>query len=378
MAERAPADPTRIACLFATSGHSGVDRAVKNLIPALARRGYRIDLLKVRGHGPDLDEAPPGVRVVDLGVRHTYAALPAIVGYLRRARPAVLLSDKDRVNRTALLARALARAPTRLALRSGTTLSRDLASRRLVERLLQRLSVGWLYRLAETVITNSRNAADDMTAYTGLPRGRIQVVPNPVVPAELFEASLPHPDHRWLVPGAPPVVLGVGELCTRKDFATLVRAFALLRRARPCRLLILGRGRQREALLGLAASLGVGDDVELPGYLPSPFAYMAHAAVLAFTSRWEGNPFVLPEALAVGTPVVATDCPSGPREVLADGRYGRLVPIGDAAALAAALAATLDDPPPPERLREAARPFEIETSASAYLAAMGLSERCTR
>jgi len=364
--------PTRIACFFSTSGHSGVDRAAGHLIPALARRGYAVDLLKVRLHGPNLPEMPAGVRVIDLGSRHTYACLPAVAAYLRRERPAVLLSDKDRVNRTALFARTLARVPTRLVFSSGTTISIDLTTRGPLERWVQRNSMGRLYPFADKVIVTSSGVADDMAAYTGLARNLIRVVPSPVVPEALFGTAPPRPDHPWLSDPAAPLILSVGELCHRKGFDTLLRAFARVRAQRPCRLMILGRGGAREALLALAAELGVADAFALPGYCTDPYAYMAHADLFAFTSRWEGLGFVLIEALAVGTPVVSTDCPSGPREILADGRYGPLVPVDDAAALAAALLATLDHPLPPARLREAARPYGIEASTDAYLNAMGL------
>jgi glycosyltransferase involved in cell wall biosynthesis len=375
---------TRIACFFSTSGHSGVDRAAGHLIPALARRGYRVDLLKVRRHGPELPEVPPGVRVIDLGSRYTYACLPAIAAYLRRELPAVLLSDKDRVNRTALFARTLARlgpgrlaggaagVPTRLVFSSGTTISIDLATRGPVERWVQRHSMGRLYPLADQVIVTSAGVADDMAAYTGLRRDLIRVVPSPVVHESLFTAELPRPAHPWFGDPATPLILSVGELCYRKGFDTLLRAFARVRAQRPCRLMILGRGGERTALLALADELGMANDVALPGFVPEPYAYMAHADLFAFTSRWEGLGFVPIEALAVGTPVVSTDCPSGPREVLADGRYGPLVPVDDAAALARALIATLDHPLPAEDLREAARPYAIEASTDAYLNAMGL------
>jgi glycosyltransferase involved in cell wall biosynthesis len=366
----------RIACFFSTSGHSGVDRAAAHLIPALARRGYGVDLLKVRRHGPDLPEIPAGVQVIDLGSRHTYACLPAVARYLRRERPAVLLSDKDRVNRTALFARALARlatrVPTRLVFSSGTTISIDLATRGPLERWVQRNSMGRLYPLADQVIVTSAGVADDMAAYTGLPRHLIRVVPSPVVPESLFTDSLPRPDHPWLDDPAAPLILSAGELCHRKGFDTLLDAFARLRAERPCRLMILGRGSEREALLARAAALGVADDFALPGYVPQPYAYMAHADLFAFTSRWEGLGFVLIEALAVGTPAVSTDCPSGPREVLANGVYGPLVPVGDTAALARAMADTLNHPLPPERLREAARAYGIEAATDTYLNAMGL------
>ncbi|BBL76228.1 glycosyltransferase [Methylomagnum ishizawai] len=366
----------KIAIFVATSGHSGVDRAMKHLIPALARRGYRVDLLKVQGHGPELGPVPEGVRVVDLGSRHTYGSLGAVVRYLRAERPAALLSDKDRVNRTALLARWLAGVETRLVLSSGTTISVDLAHRGAFERWLQRNSMGKLYRFADQVIVTCEDVADDMSAYTGLPRPSIRAVPSPVVPERLFTEPQPRPDHPWFAPGEPPVILGMGELGARKDFPTLLRAFARLRRELPCRLIILGRGKQQRALEALARELGVAGEVNLPGFQPNPYGFLAHAALFAFTSRWEGLGFALIEALALGTPAVSTQCPSGPREILGDGRYGRLVPVGDDAALAQAMLDTLRDPLPPERLREAARPYGIEHSATVYLEVLGLPPHC--
>ena len=232
--------------------------------------------------------------------------------------------------------------------------------------------MGRLYPLADRVIVTSAGVADDMAVYTGLPRDLIQVVPSPVVPGSLFDADLPRPDHPWFADPGRPLILSAGELCGRKGFDTLLRAFALVRAQRPCRLLILGRGGARQALLALAGELGVADDFALPGFVPQPYAWMAHADLFAFTSRWEGLGFVLIEALAVGTPVVATDCPSGPREILAGGRFGPLVPVGDHQAMAQAIAATLDAPLPPATLRQAARPYEIEASTDAYLDAFGL------
>ena len=325
----------RIACFFSTSGHSGVDRAARHLIPALARRGFAVDLLKVRGHGPELTEVPPGVRILDLGCRHTYGCLPGLVRYLRRERPAVLLTDKDRVNRTALLGRFLARVPTRLVLSSGTTISIDLATRGPLERWVQRHSMGRLYPFADQVIVTSAGVADDMAAYTGLAHGGAsgwcprRWCPNRSSPPSCRGRTTPGS-------GTPevPLILSAGELCRRKGFDTLLRAFARVRARRPCRLLILGRGGAREDLLQLAVELGVGADFALPGFVPEPYAFMAHADLFAFSSRWEGLGFVLIEALAVGTPVVSTDCPSGPREILADGRYGPLVPVDDETGLA--------------------------------------------
>jgi glycosyltransferase involved in cell wall biosynthesis len=153
----------------------------------------------------------------------------------------------------------------------------------------------------------------------------------------------------------------------------LLRAFAKLRSARPCRLVIVGRGRQREALLSLAHHLGVAEDVDLLGFLDNPYPYMRKADLFALTSKCEGLPVVLIEALALGTPAVATDCPSGPREILRDGRYGPLVAVGDVEALAEQLMATLDHPLSRETLLQAALPYAATSSAQAYRAVLGFS-----
>jgi glycosyltransferase involved in cell wall biosynthesis len=169
------------------------------------------------------------------------------------------------------------------------------------------------------------------------------------------------------MPGQPPVILGVGELGFRKDFETLIRAFARVRRQRPCRLLILGRGRRQSQLRALAEGLGIGPDLHLPGFEANPYAFMAKAALFVLSSRWEGMPVALVEALACGTPAVATDCPSGPAEVLAGGRCGALVPVGDDAAMAAAMLSWLERRPEPAALEQAIAPYRVKASARAYL-----------
>src|SRR5690606_29880659 len=157
--------------------------------------------------------------------------------------------------------------------------------------------------------------------------------------AELDELAKADPGHRWFAAGQPPVVLGVGSLTPRKDFATLVEAFAELRRRRPARLIVLGEGPERARLERLVDDLGLSDDVDLPAFTRNPFAYMSRAAVYVLSSNLEGLPGSLIQALACGCPSVATDCPSGPREILQDGRVGPLVDVGDAGAMAAAIAA---------------------------------------
>ena len=359
---------SRIAVFFATSGRSGVDRLLINLLPELVRQGYAVDLLHVRGHGPDPDALTPDVRVVDLGASHALSALPGLVRYLRRERPDTLFSGKDRINRVAFLARRLAGVPLRQVFRYGTTPSVALPRRRWPERVLQARSLPRLYRRADRVLTPSEGVRADLVACYGVPGDRVRALPSPVLPESLLTTEQSRPDHPWFDAGEPPVVLGVGELSRRKDFATLVRAFARLRSEREARLVLVGQGGEHGHLAALARELGVAEDMDLVGFQANPYPFMAHASVLALSSRWEGLGFVLVEAMALGTPVVATDCPSGPRELLDEGRIGPLVPVGDSTALADALAGVLEAPPDMQALRRAAAPYGITAASSAYAA----------
>lgn len=360
----------RLAVFAATSGHSGVDRNLRNLIPEFARGGVAVDVLRIRGHGPYLDPVPANVRMIELGTAHVGTSLFPLVRYLRRERPAALLADKDKVNRTALWAKRLARASTRVAVRLGIHVSTNLADRGWRARLTQTFSIRQFYPWADAIIVPSRGVADDLATLGRLARQRITVIPNPVLTAELQALAHAPLDHPWFAPGAPPVILGIGELSERKDFETLIRAFARVRAVRPARLLILGRGRRQARLAALAATLGVPDDVSLPGFVANPYAYLQRAAVFAQASRFEGFANTVAEALVIGTPIVATDCPSGPREILEDGQCGRLVPVGDAAAMAEAILQTLTERRPSEPVCSVAQ-YAVADVARRYLAALG-------
>jgi glycosyltransferase involved in cell wall biosynthesis len=229
------------------------------------------------------------------------------------------------------------------------------------------------YGMADRVIAVSEGVAEDTAAVTGLPRDRIAVVRNPVVTPRLRAMAKEAVDHPWLPASDVPVVLGAGRMTRQKDFPVLVRAFARVRRERPCRLIVLGEGPDRAEIERLVGELGVGDDVSLPGFAVNPYAYMSRASLFVLSSRWEGSPNVLTEALAVGTPVVSTDCPSGPRETLQEGRFGPLVAVGDEEALARAILETMAHPLDAATLRGAVDEFTVERSADGYLEVLGLS-----
>ena len=357
----------RVGLLAAFSGAGGVERMLLNLASGIAAAGYGVDLLTIRRDSPHLCALPGGVRHLPLPGGHAWAVLPALTRYLRREPPVGLIAAKDRANRVAVLARALAGRPLPLALRLGTHLGGARGPARTAGDRLR----GIFYRRAEAVIAVSRAMADDLEPRFGLEAGRVRVIRNPVVTpglADLAAGACPHP---WLEDGEP-VIVGIGRFTRQKDFPTLLRAFAQLCRQRPARLVLLGEGAGKAACAQLASELGIADRVLLPGFAVNPYAWLARARLFVLSSRWEGAPNALAEALALGVPCVATDCLSGPRELLADGRYGPLVPVGDAGQLAAAMAATLAAPPPAETLREAVGEYRQEISAAAYLSALGL------
>jgi glycosyltransferase involved in cell wall biosynthesis len=336
-----------------------------------------VDVLRIAGHGPYLKDVWPTVRIIELGVSHVNSSLFPLMRYLKAQRPRALLTDKDRVNRVALLARCLSHVPVRTVVRIGTTVSRNLSRRSPAARLTQQLSMRYLYPHADAIILPSRGAAEDLQQFADIPESKTWVIPSPVSGDFIQRMSQEPIVHPWLRhnPGQErdiPVILGAGELCARKDFTTLIRAFCQVRRQRSCRLIILGKGRQREALLTLTRELGIADDVFLPGFVNNPYAFMHKADVFVLSSTCEGAPVVLMEALAVGVPVVSTDCPSGPSEILQNGRIGPLVPVGDSDALAAAVMQMLAHPPDMAQLQAAAQRYSIEESASRYLAALGL------
>jgi glycosyltransferase involved in cell wall biosynthesis len=228
------------------------------------------------------------------------------------------------------------------------------------------------YLQADAITAVSNGVADDIARSIGIPREAITTLYNPTITPD-FAAKASQPvAHPWFADGAPPVLLAVGRTTFQKDFPTLLRAFARVRQDRPVRLAIVGEAnaKQTARLQDLAGELDVQDAFALLGYQPNPLPYMARAAALVLSSRYEGFPNVLLEAMACGTPVVSTDCPSGPSEILDGGAYGALVPVGDDAALAAAIGATLATPPDPARLRARASIFDYRTAIARYAAVL--------
>ncbi len=357
----------RIAIFMPSLFGAGGQRSMLNLAHGIAERDYAVDLVLAQAEGAFLDEVRAPVRLVDLKASRALTSLPALVRYLRRERPEAMLSVFGYTNIIALWAWRLAGIRTRLFVNEQNTVSQEAGNAsswrgRLTPQLMKRF-----YPWANGIVVVSQGVRDDMAELTNIPRESITVIYNPsVVGAEVAEKAQAPLDHPWFQPGQPPVLVAVGRLQVQKDYPTMLRAFAQVRQARPARLLILGEGKERPMLEALIDESGLEQDVSLPGFVTNPYAYMARASLFVLSSRWEGLPTVLIEALCCGTPAVSTDCPSGPREILRDGQYGQLVPVGDADGLARAIETALNGkaPSPPS---ESWQPYDLENIVNQYI-----------
>lgn len=362
----------QLAVMLAYTGDGGVEKMVNHLLAGFVAAGVPVDLLMLKSRGGHARTIPQGVRVIDMSVATSLQALPALYRYLRRERPRALLVAKDRAGRVALLARRAAGVDTRVVLRMGMHLSGSLQGRNAVQKAARWWPVRCLYPMADAIVAVAQPIADDLSVNGRIPPDRFRVIPNPVIMPGLDALAAQPVDHPWLVPGhSEPVILAAGRLKAQKDFPTLLHALARLRQQKRARLVILGEGPDRQALLALRDHLELEDCVDFPGFQANPYQWMRAADVFVLSSRYEGSPNVLIEAMALGRPVVSTDCPGGSAELLRGGLLGPLVPVGDADALAHAILRALENPVPAADLRDAVRNYTLEHSSLAYLDVLG-------
>ena len=356
----------RLAIFLPSFAGGGAEKALLGLAGGMADRGYAVDLAVARAEGPYKTAVDRRIRVVDLKASRVLLCLPKLARYLRSDRPDTLLSTLDYANVVALWACRLAQVPTKTVVLEQNTISVSSGqSQHWRQKIMPRL-VKRFYPWADHIVGNSQGVVDDLLQITRLPRTRIHVIYNPAVTPSVQEKSRVQPTHSWFGHHQPPVVLAVGRFTPQKDFTTLIHAFARVLRTRPARLMVLGEGPGRQEMEALVKKLNLEDSVALPGFVENPYSYMANAALFVLSSRWEGLPTVLIEALSCGTPVIATDCPSGPREILAGGQYGQLVPMCNAPSLAGAILEALDGKTP-KPSPESWQPYELNRVIDQYV-----------
>jgi glycosyltransferase involved in cell wall biosynthesis len=354
--------------------------------------GYPTDIVVAKSGGPLDCSVPINARMIALSTRNDssrlfragvwisgvhyapklIAILPRLALYLRRNRPTVLITFAGGL--AAVLANRLSGGKTRIAIAAGAILSDIERNGPHLQSAIRRALFRALYSRADVIIAASRSIADDLIKTIRIDPAIVSVIPNPVLDGDFDRLAEEHTNHPWLNRDDIQVLIGAGLLARHKDFATLIKAFREVHTCKPsARLLVLGEGSERPALESLIRELRLSDSVQLPGFELNPYKLMSRSSVFVLSSKTEGFGNVIAEALALGVPVVTTECGSGPVETLEGGKYGRLVPVGNANALAVAILETLQAPPNRERLRVRGRDFSVETILPQYIKALGLA-----
>lgn len=338
-----------------------------NLANAFMARGHDVEFILMRAQGQLLPAVPAGAKLVDLGASRLRKAVLPLARHLRSKRPCAVLAAMWPLTSIAVWARHLARVPTRIVVSDHTDYTATpVGSSRAAMWKLQ-TAMRWSYPRADGIVAVSEGVAVAVARFSGLPRSRIAIIHNPVRPPSPADKREPCTAAVGWAAHEGPRLIAVGSLKPAKDFALLLAAFARLRKAANARLLILGEGPLRAELQALISRLALDGAVDMPGFVANPYPYLARADVFVLSSAWEGFGLVIVEALACGTPVVATDCRSGPREILENGRHGRLVPVGDAAALARAMCESLAGSHERAALMRRAGDFSLDAASRQYL-----------
>lgn len=350
----------------------GAERVMLALAEKFSEKGARVDLVLASFSGPYTGEVPSAIHVHDLRTGRVSKSVLSFYRFLKKYPRAVVFTTLQYSNIFCLSLKICLRIPNKVYIRESNAVSFKINRRTLRGRFFSFL-IKRVYPFADGIVAVSSGVKSDLIENFNIPECRISVIPNPVVFPEKTCSGGPllHP---WLKQGHPPVILGVGRLEKQKDFSTLLKAFATIQKTKPCRLIILGEGSERQALLKTARSLNVAEALDLPGFVADPFNFMKKAKVFVLCSRWEGFPNVLIQALACGCRVVSTDCPFGPSEILENGKYGILVPVGDADKLANALESALVDQPFVNNHIDWSERYSIEKIVVNYLRYFGYAE----
>jgi len=397
------ARPARISFLLDNLTGGGAEKVILNLASGFMKLGHPVDILVCKMEGVLCNSIPAGVNLVPLKAsspnlgflcamradpagfraiagmfikRKSFRFIPPIAVHLKASRPAALVSALPKSNINAVLAKFYSGTSTRVVIGAHINMSTQDAEcyssgkskLRYMQPLMQRC-----YRRADAVVAVSKGVAEDITKYLGLDLDHVTTIYNPIETKQIETLSHESLNHPWFDAGTVPVILGVGRFVAQKDFPLMLRAFAKIREKRQVRLVLLGgdessaeQHEHKQVLSRLAVQLGVQEDFDMPGYKVKPYPFLRRASVFVLSSRYEGFGNVLVEALLCGCPVVSTNCPSGPAEILSDGKYGMLVPVGDEGKLADAICETLDNPKNKSVMRARGEEFSIENAVERY------------
>jgi len=373
MAQNSEDQPSkRIAFVIPSLGDGGSNRFMIEVAKGMSALGYDVDLIAIDPSGQYANMDLGAVRPFDIGPVQlkgmtVLKAIFFLASYIRRERPKKVMAATTAVNVLLLLANAITFKKTEIIVSERNPIRASALHASRINRFYKKL-IPFLYPSASSIVAVSQGVAEELIHNFGVPAVKVKVIYNPVVTDELLKLSKEDVADDWFGLAAQPVVVSVGRLHPQKDYSTLIKGFAHLRKHMDARLIILGEGRNRYEIEKLIEELGLTDFIRLPGFAANPYAYMARADLFAIASVYEGICNVIIEALACGCPVVSTDCPGGgPREILEDGKWGHLCPVGDAKALSQSMLESLGSERRSNELKARASYFSYEASMAKYL-----------
>lgn len=356
----------KVALYIPSMNGGGAERVMLALANGLAEKDILVDLVLNKMDGPYLKNASEKINIVNLNTSRVLSSIIPLAKYLRKEKPDVILSAMNYVNIVTVLAQLASGSNTKVIVSEHNNLTETKKELSFVKGRILTSLMSWAYRKANGIVAVSNGVADALTNELKIDRNKITTIYNPIFSEDLIKRSQELILHPWINKTAPPLILGVGRLDPQKDFKTLIHAFKQVFEKQDCNLIILGEGELRPELEKLIKSLNLDDNVQLPGFVDNPYAWMSHADLFVLSSIREGFGNVIVEAMACGTPIVSTDCPSGPSEILEDGKWGELVPSGNSDLLAQSIIDSLDNPVKVD-VRTRAEFFSVDNAVNKYL-----------
>lgn len=355
----------KVALYIPSMNGGGAERVMLALANGLAERDILVDLVLNKVEGPYVDDVSAKVNIISLDTSRTLYSIFPLSKYLRKERPHAILSAMNYVNIVTVVAQLASGSDTKVVLSEHSIFTESKKRLGKVKGSILTSLMRWAYKKPHAIVAVSNGVADSLVNELNIRRHKIKTIYNPIFSENLLNRSKESLSHPW-VNSSLPLILGVGRLTFQKDFKTLIYAFKKVREKKNFNLVILGEGEQRPELEQLINSLDLQDNVKLLGFVDNPYAWMSHAEVFVLSSINEGFGNVIVEAMACGTPVVSTDCPSGPSEILEDGLWGELVTPGNPDLLAQAIINSVDNPIQKD-IKTRAKFFSVDKAVSHYL-----------
>jgi glycosyltransferase involved in cell wall biosynthesis len=352
----------------------GAEKATVYLIKGFVEKGFQVDLLLSKAAGPYIKMVPEKCKIMDFNSKRVIFSLGKLIDYLKVNKPFALISVLSHANVISLFAKMFYNTETKIVLTERINLTSSKVNLMSFRSKLLPFFMFLTYWKANKIVAVSKGVAEDLEKRIGYLKNKVEFIYNPVIVPEILKLSKESIDHPWFNNKEIPVILSVGRLTPQKDYPVLLKAFSIVRKEIECHLVILGEGEERNNLNDLAKDLEIYEDVWMPGFVDNPYKYMTKANLFVSSSKSEGFPNALIEAMACGTAVVATDCPSGPVEILDNGKYGKLVPVGDFMGMANAIIETLKYPLSKEVLISRANQFNLDKAVSRYLEVLGIEK----